>query len=93
MLYAAVNDDILRDSWILDSGANVYIINNLDYLVDFKRMTLDVSTVHGKGSMQVLGKATIELPLMLADGSMQTNYTIHECLCVLSSRCNLILPS
>jgi len=92
-LFAAVDNDVFRDAWLFDSGANAHIVNNLNYVVDFKKLELDVGTADGNGSMQVLGEITIELPLLSKDGTIQTNYTIYECLYVPSSRCNLISVS
>ena len=51
VLFAVSNGNVSRHAWILDSGANVYIINNLDFVTDFKKLELNVGTADGSGNM------------------------------------------
>ncbi|KIW90700.1 uncharacterized protein Z519_08483 [Cladophialophora bantiana CBS 173.52] len=88
--YAATETDTRRNSWLLDSGASVHIVNSLDFVVKSRPFSLEVGTADGEGSMQVLGEMTVKLPLISPDGERQTNLTIKECLFIPSSRCNLL---
>ena len=88
--YATTDTNTRRNSWLLDSGATVHIVNNLDFVVNSRPLSLDVGTADGGGSMQVLGAVTIKLPLISPDGERQTNLIMKECLFIPSSRCNLI---
>ena len=89
-LFAATNENVRRSAWIFDSGANVHIVNSMSFVTKFESFNINVGTADEGGSMQVLGDATVKLPLLSTDGKEQTNLTIKECLYIPSSRCNLI---
>ena len=92
-LFAATSDNVHRSAWILDSGANVHIVNSMSFVTESESFNINVGTADEEGSMQVLGDVTVKLPLIAPDGEEQTNLTIKECLYIPSSRCNLISMS
>ena len=85
VMLAATSRDIPRTVWLLDSGANVSIVNSLDGVTEARKLELDVGTADGNANMQVCGEVTVKLPLLSPDGETQTNLIIKDCLYIPTS--------
>ena len=61
------SDSIVDDnSWILDSGANVHLVNRVDWFTAFKPITYSVGTADSSGVLDIKGGGTVSL-LMLPE--------------------------
>ena len=62
------NDSVTsNNSWILDSGANVHLINRLEWFTTFKPITYSVGTADSDGKLNIKGEETISLLMLSAN--------------------------
>ena len=60
-MLAADKANVPRTSWLLDSGANTHIVNDIKYFTEMKPLNLNIGTVDGGKSMAVLGEGTAHI--------------------------------
>jgi gag-polypeptide of LTR copia-type/GAG-pre-integrase domain len=83
---------VIRNSWILDCGANMCICNDLQWFTDFHPFEMNVSMVDDSTTLPILGGGTVVLKM--ADGAGEDfNLTLRNVVYAPSSRCNLLSQS
>ena len=83
------NAPVKPDSWILDSGANVYICNNASWFTKLHTFNTTVSTAGQGSAMSIVGGGTVQLQLEDGDGE-PFELTLSDVAYAPTSRCNLI---
>ena len=77
------------NSWILDSGANIYICNNAAWFTTLYTFDTTVSTAGQGSAMHIVGGGTVILDLEDNDGDV-FKLTLNDVAYAPTSRCNLI---
>lgn len=84
----STDDDITPDTWILDSGSNLHIVNDRKWFSTYVELTQDVGTADGSGNLHVEGGGAVSLPLD-ASGDV-TDLVLQTVVYAPTSRCNIL---
>lgn len=66
---AAYDTALSRNTWLLDSGCNTYICNDVSWFTDLERFEMTVNTADNATSLQISGGGTVMLQLVDDDGN------------------------
>lgn len=86
---SATQEDISRDVWLLDSGANVHVVNDRRYFVDMQPFQLDIRTASGETSMNVAGEGTAVVTVETPTGE-EVELELTGVMYIPTSRCHLV---
>lgn len=90
--FAASSVPVDPNSWILDSGANVYVCNNADWFKTLHMFDAEVSTAGQGSAMHIAGGGVVDLEICDGDGD-PFKLTLNDVAYAPTSRCNLISVS
>ena len=86
---ATTNAPVHPSSWILDSGANVYICNDPSKFTELHTFETMVSTAGQGSAMPIIGGGTVQLDLIDGDGEL-FRLMLNDVAYAPTSRCNLV---
>lgn len=85
---AAHGSPINKDTWIIDSGANIHIANNRKWFTDYYSLVSDINTADSDGALRIEGGG--EAAILLRDANGPIDLTLSDVAHAPSSRCNLL---
>ena len=64
-----IEDELIddTDSWILDSGSNVHLVNDIKWFTKFKPISYSVGTADSSGELKIKGGGTVSLMIVQED--------------------------
>jgi hypothetical protein len=78
--------------WIVDSGANICIVNNKNLFTDFRALEYEIGTADDGNGIQVLGGGKVTLTLCV-DGEETADLNLTTVAYAPSARCNILSMS
>ncbi|KAJ4865180.1 gag-polypeptide of LTR copia-type domain-containing protein [Trichoderma breve] len=91
-LGAAGAENVDRDSWIFDSGANMMVCNSRKWFTQWTPIQYTISTADFSNSLKIEGGGTCEVYVMNDDGKINT-LEITEVAYAPNAHCNLMSTS
>ncbi|CAK1358438.1 unnamed protein product [Cercospora beticola] len=80
-----------RNTWIVDTGANMHFVNDKKWFADFSDFTEEAGTANGTGNMKIQGGGSVKLPFLTSDGFFELN--LSSVAYVPTLRCNILSTS
>lgn len=84
--------DIRSSRWIVDLGANVFLVNKKRWFTDFRSFSYPIGTARNDSKFLIKGEGTINLSLAVK-GEPLVTLELHNVTYALSARCNIISMS
>ena len=77
------------DTWLVDSGANMHITNDMKWYKSFTPVDITINTADGASRLQIKGGGTVQFCMLTPDGAT-VEVTLSEVAYAPSGRCNLL---
>jgi hypothetical protein len=86
---AAARKGVAPNTWLMDSGANVHIVNDIKYFVELHSFSTDIDTASSNSTLEVAGEGTVVVIVQSPAGE-EIEIEMTEVMYIPNARCHLV---
>ncbi|KAG9511488.1 hypothetical protein KCV07_g10138, partial [Aureobasidium melanogenum] len=85
--------EVDSDRWILDSGANICIVNDKKWFTHYRSFSYPIGTANVEDTLHIEGNGTVSLSVSTGQGDESIQFEIHHVAYAPAARCNIVSVS